>query len=238
MDIALIRLSEPVKKPVVNLPEVNDDSYEIDGLNVKVMGWGRHDTHNPTRSVTLKEASIQLISEETCKEYEYYDLLLSDNMLCAGQLKAGQIPKGGAAGDSGGPLVIEDNNGWLQLGIMSWGINYTEYERPGVYQKVYRHLDWIEHIIKANTPTRSEDLRIEESHVSVRRSNSYVDLDFHNYLGKSSIHAYSLAGKLLDYDEMMIEDGTSWKFHMQSIPSTAVIFFINSELGSWTRVIY
>lgn len=46
-------------------------------------------------------------------------------------------------GDSGGPLLVQmENRRWVTVGIVSWGIKCGE-ERPAVYTRVNRYLDWI-----------------------------------------------------------------------------------------------
>ena len=197
MDIALIRLAEPVYLPTISLPKVNDNSWEIEGLDVHVMGWGRDDPSTPTRSSRLKEAAIQLISQETCKEYEYYDILVNDNMLCAGLTTPGKA-KGGAAGDSGGPLIVQTNEGWTQLGIMSWGIAYTEYEKPGVYQKVYRHLSWIDEMMGT---TSSTDIGLE-GELDVWRNQNLLNIASKMDLGKATLRVFAMDGQLLRLEKL------------------------------------
>ena len=73
---------------------------------------------------------------------------LTDNMICAGTASG---EKTSCSGDSGGPLMIRQNDGgWLQVGIVSWGREpLGAANRCGhkdlysVYTRVSNYYDWI-----------------------------------------------------------------------------------------------
>ena len=54
-------------------------------------------------------------------------------------------------GDSGGPLVCKnDNNQWVQAGVISFAASrYPEYS-PSVFARVSKYRSWIEHVIRNN----------------------------------------------------------------------------------------
>jgi len=72
---------------------------------------------------------------------------LTDNMICAG-VASGK--KTSCNGDSGGPLMVRGNDGWVQVGIVSWGREPLGSTEPcghenlySVYTRVSQYFDWI-----------------------------------------------------------------------------------------------
>ncbi|XP_017491736.1 PREDICTED: transmembrane protease serine 11F-like [Rhagoletis zephyria] len=46
-------------------------------------------------------------------------------------------------GDSGGPLICHDEDGETLYGIISWGQHCGYANKPGVYVRVEKYVDWI-----------------------------------------------------------------------------------------------
>ncbi|XP_043755901.1 kallikrein-8 isoform X2 [Cervus elaphus] len=87
---------------------------------------------------TLNCAEVKIIPQEQCEKA--YPGKVTDSMVCASDSSGADT----CQGDSGGPLVC---NGVLQ-GITSWGSDPCgRPEKPGVYSKVCRFLDWIKKTI-------------------------------------------------------------------------------------------
>ncbi|OBS71786.1 hypothetical protein A6R68_13637, partial [Neotoma lepida] len=79
----------------------------------------------------LREARVQLISNDVCKQRQVYGNEIKRGMFCAGYLEG---TYDACRGDSGGPLVVKDNKDtWYLLGIVSWGDNCGQKNKPGVY---------------------------------------------------------------------------------------------------------
>uniref|UniRef100_A0A672LB35 trypsin n=1 Tax=Sinocyclocheilus grahami TaxID=75366 RepID=A0A672LB35_SINGR len=110
-----------------------------DGTECRISGWGATET-SEYGSVHLLDAQVLLISQEACSSSKVYASLLDDGMFCAGYLKGGVDS---CQGDSGGPLTCERNETHYIYGIVSWGDNCGEKNKPGVYTRVLKYLDWI-----------------------------------------------------------------------------------------------
>ncbi|XP_016371903.1 hyaluronan-binding protein 2 [Sinocyclocheilus rhinocerous] len=110
-----------------------------DGTECRISGWGATET-SEYGSVHLLDAQVLLISQEACSSNKVYASLLDDGMFCAGYLKGGVDS---CQGDSGGPLTCERNETHYIYGIVSWGDNCGEKNKPGVYTRVLKYLDWI-----------------------------------------------------------------------------------------------
>lgn len=55
-------------------------------------------------------------------------------------------------GDSGGPLICDQNNAKVVYGVVSWGDQCGKKNKPGVYARVTRFLDWIKFKTQAASP--------------------------------------------------------------------------------------
>ncbi|KAF3825155.1 hypothetical protein GH733_005789, partial [Mirounga leonina] len=70
----------------------------------------------------LQEAKLKIISDDVCKQPHVYGHDIKSGMFCA------------CRGDSGGPLVVKDlKDTWYLIGIVSWGDNCGQKNKPGVY---------------------------------------------------------------------------------------------------------
>ncbi|XP_023305931.2 trypsin-1-like isoform X1 [Lucilia cuprina] len=141
-DIGLIQLSESVEMSKVLRPvcmPLKDQTY-LDELGI-ASGWGATSEGGPLAQ-KLMQVSVPIISNEECNE-KYGEDRITENMMCAG------VPEGNkdsCQGDSGGPFLVhnKDLNIYHLAGIVSWGEGCARPDRPGVYTRVTRYLDWIE----------------------------------------------------------------------------------------------
>ncbi|XP_055967157.1 transmembrane protease serine 11A-like [Sorex fumeus] len=89
----------------------------------------------------LREARLKLISDNVCKQPHVYGSDIKFGMFCAGYLEG---IYDACRGDSGGPLVVKDlKDTWYLIGIVSWGDNCGQKNKPGVYTKVTYYRKWI-----------------------------------------------------------------------------------------------
>ena len=95
---------------------------------------------NATSSAELRQTLVPVISQTVCSQPDYYADRLTDNMLCAGYAAGGNDA---CLGDSGGPLVCRSRDQWVLVGIVSFGDSCAKPQKPGIYSRVTRYLDWI-----------------------------------------------------------------------------------------------
>jgi secreted trypsin-like serine protease len=171
-DIALIKLAKPVKKPTAIAladPET-DQKLVTDGASVTVSGWGAiwspfdkdiealmPDLGPQSEMVDkwqyplkLHEVEIKAMDNNNCNAaFQPTGLAVAPTEICA-MVKG--TTKDSCQGDSGGPLVVKaDNpNGYLQVGVVSWGTMCGNKVTPSVFARVSSFNDWINDIMKSN----------------------------------------------------------------------------------------
>jgi secreted trypsin-like serine protease len=178
-DLALVKLSEPIENaPVVPLADTSSAQVLRPGTKATVTGWGAiwdfqafnnaMDVMAGRRSLSerrllsdeelqaprlLHEVEIEVIDPGECKAI--YDQLqvpaftIADTEICATGPRGG---KDSCFGDSGGPLVVASGTpqGFVQVGIVSWGPQCGNPLFPGVYTRVTSFSDWIAQTMDGN----------------------------------------------------------------------------------------
>jgi len=226
-DIALIELESKVNAPHVNLPLFNDDSYNLHGLPCQIMGWGKNEPQKGGVAEKLQEAGVFVIDRDVCKTYDLFGEYVTDNMICAGQTEPGKA-KGGAKGDSGGPLVILENKGWKQIGVMSWGLGYTRYEAPGVYQKVSSHLEWIKNTAELVTSNH----QIPDDHFMIKTHKDHSEIISSIAIEQGA--QYDLSGRLISRFGPTAANEALFVQRNSNIPT---VLYLWSEGKSWSSVL-
>ncbi|MBT2390496.1 trypsin-like serine protease [Streptomyces sp. ISL-1] len=126
-DWALIKLAKPINLPTLKIA----DTKAFDNGTFDVAGWGAAREGGGQQRYLLK-AKVPFVSDVSCKQA--YPSLVAKEEICAG------LPQGGVdtcQGDSGGPMFRKDNNNaWIQVGIVSWGEGCARPNLPGVYTEV------------------------------------------------------------------------------------------------------
>ncbi|XP_068767352.1 enteropeptidase isoform X2 [Struthio camelus] len=143
-DIAMMHLQNKVQytdyiQPIC-LPEKSQ--VFLPGIYCFIAGWGGIVNQGPTSNI-LQEAEVPLITNEKCQQ-QMPEYNITESMMCAGYDKGGVDS---CQGDSGGPLMSEDGNKWFLAGVTSFGYQCALPQRPGVYARVTRFVDWIRKII-------------------------------------------------------------------------------------------
>lgn len=152
-DLGLIILRTPANlnqwvASVSLLHSSNQDDLVSPGDLSTITGWGAT-VEGGAPSPILQEVVVPIISNKTCNQT--YGGAITDNMICAGFAQGG---KDACQGDSGSPLVVPDGGGgWLQAGIVSWGVGCARESYYGVYTRVSQYTSWINGEIEANVPS-------------------------------------------------------------------------------------
>lgn len=115
-DIALVELDDFLMRPRVELMTSPKLALATPGTIATAIGWGRTSTSGSISPV-LKQVEMTIISNDECTTTLDDDV--TDATICAGV--RGQ-PEGLCSGDSGGPLLVPDAIGWVQVGIVSFGV--------------------------------------------------------------------------------------------------------------------
>lgn len=141
-DISVAELSSPV--PYTNavhricLPDASHEFHP--GSEMFVTGFGALQNDGSSQN-HLWQVQVDLIDTQTCNEPQSYNGAITPRMLCAGSLKG---KRDACQGDSGGPLVSADARDiWYLAGIVSWGDECAQPNKPGVYTRVTAFRDWI-----------------------------------------------------------------------------------------------
>lgn len=171
-DIALLKLAEPVAEPqtVALVDPETEKTLLVPGAKVVVTGWGAmwdpydkdvgkllaafgpgntlKDRVNYPRK--LHEVEVDWMDNAACAAV--FDASgggeIADTEICA--MRQG-TRKDSCQGDSGGPLVVPSGDGFVQVGVVSWGRGCGG-ALPGVYTRVATFSDWIKQAIGADAP--------------------------------------------------------------------------------------
>jgi secreted trypsin-like serine protease len=128
-DWALIKLNAPITNQAL-LPIATTTAY--DSGTFTVAGWGAASEGGGQQRYLLK-AQVPFVTDAQCQQA--YSELVPSEEICAGNWDAGGVDT--CQGDSGGPMFRKDNNNaWIQVGIVSWGYGCARPENPGVYSQV------------------------------------------------------------------------------------------------------
>ncbi|XP_078071282.1 hepatocyte growth factor activator serine protease-like [Mustelus asterias] len=111
----------------------------------QISGWGHTHENASEHSRTLQEASVPIISQILCSSNMLYGSEVTLDMLCAGDLIKSVDS---CQGDSGGPLVCNKDDTAYLYGIVSWGEGCGKVDKPGVYTRVTKYVEWIYKNIK------------------------------------------------------------------------------------------
>ncbi|BET01654.1 serine protease [Nesidiocoris tenuis] len=142
-DIALLRLKEPITygiyvQPVCLPTRKQDLENDFRNTTAVVAGWGTTEYGGPMSDI-LMEVPVPIWDQDDC--VESFIQTVFESAMCAAGKEGG---KDSCQGDSGGPLVTQrEDNRWMTIGVVSWGIRCGEKGKPGVYTRVNQFIPWI-----------------------------------------------------------------------------------------------
>ncbi|MEM7216207.1 MAG: serine protease [Pseudomonadota bacterium] len=149
-DVMLIKLKSPASIPnsqLALLPTKRADQKLAPTRRCAgVAGWGVTSEGAADVSRRLMSVDVKMLDSSLCRSA--YGAGISGQHVCAGYEQGG---KDSCQGDSGGPLVIRDGpTGFLQVGVVSFGIGCAQPGYPGVYARTSHFRDWIFRNVEAN----------------------------------------------------------------------------------------
>ncbi|XP_061135101.1 tissue-type plasminogen activator isoform X1 [Syngnathus typhle] len=152
-DIALLKLKSDIGVCAVNSPEVLPACLPEPGLvlpdwtECEISGYGKDSEFSAHYSERVKRGFVRLWPRERCVPAVLSGRKVTANMLCAGDTRG---LDDACKGDSGGPLVCRSNDKMTLMGVISWGDGCGQRDKPGVYTRVTRYIDWIHGKMTAN----------------------------------------------------------------------------------------
>ena len=140
-DVGLLLLAEPLLRPRAFLQSAEQAAFSEPGTPATVIGWGLTETGSqPSR---LRKVEVPILDQTTCADIvgDAFGNITAAT-ICAGGVG---IEKGPCFGDSGGPLLVPFPQGWLQVGIVSFGRECGGL--PGVFARVSTLLDYVRSVV-------------------------------------------------------------------------------------------
>lgn len=130
-DWALVKLAEPIED-LPTLALAQDDQYNEGEFDIA--GWGA-DAEGGSQQQHLLKAKVPFVDDQACADAYGSGQFVPEEEICAGFLDTGGTDS--CQGDSGGPMFRKDDNDeWVQVGIVSWGSGCARPGSPGVYAEV------------------------------------------------------------------------------------------------------
>lgn len=147
-DISLLRLAEPINldaEGVSSIQLASDDVIYAGNPKCFISGWGRDDRSTKNPSDILRQANVDVLTNQVCKDRygPLWNLVmpLSEGHVCMSGNGSSDIHA--CHGDSGGPLQCEVDGEWHLVGVASRTGPPDCENFPSVYIRVSKYLDWI-----------------------------------------------------------------------------------------------
>ena len=161
-DAALLRLAEPVDLTTaipIRPAGPADTSLEMPGTDLTIIGWGSTRPHLPGRKAknkspkyahSLRQTTVTVIDDEQCLQ-AYHGKRVTP-VAPAMMICAAQPGRDSCTGDSGGPLFATTPDGFVLVGIISWGVGCAAPDHPGVYTRISALTDFLHQELVERSP--------------------------------------------------------------------------------------
>ncbi|NXB02417.1 CTRL protease, partial [Cnemophilus loriae] len=138
-NITLLRLSTPAQlgSRVSTICLAPANLVLPNNAQAVTTGWGRTNPNSQALATVLQQVTVPLISQSQCMQY--WGNRITSAMICAAGAGATSCQ-----GDSGGPLIYQTENGWILIGIVSWGTSNCNINTPAMYTRVSLLRNWID----------------------------------------------------------------------------------------------
>nr|XP_053620436.1 phenoloxidase-activating enzyme-like [Plodia interpunctella] len=115
-----------------------NENIDVSAKMATAAGWG-YANETLTRSTVQLHTKLPIVDREKCSYA--YKMPLSNEMICAGGFKEGDVCKG----DLGGPLMFDTyiNSRQVLVGIASTAAGRCDVELPRIYTNVFSYREWI-----------------------------------------------------------------------------------------------
>jgi len=153
VDLALVRFREDLPFPhPVSLQVASDELEQV----VSILGWGFYGLGTTGRQ--YNDGKLRLAQNRIVEAESRLRIVFDDpRNRRTESLELEGMP---GLGDSGGPALIEDDNGYRLAGVAVGevqGADFTEetqgkYGAVAIYERISRHIDWIEAVVGAKLP--------------------------------------------------------------------------------------
>ncbi|XP_075210149.1 venom protease-like [Lycorma delicatula] len=140
-DVALIKLHKEITyNDAVSPVCLPQKIFRYEGVYGFISGWGTM-SYKGKLSQFPREATIQVINDQKCMSIKTLGEHFAEDTLA--MFCGYNIGTDACQGDSGGPMVVYEDRGFVQIGIVSWGIECALKYHPGIYTRLPHYLDWV-----------------------------------------------------------------------------------------------
>ncbi|MBN3306000.1 TMPS9 protease, partial [Amia calva] len=141
-DLTLIRLQTP---PILDgsvIPVcLPDDSVILDDTwSCLTVGWGSSNYTMYNESNILHQANLEMVNTSSCAASWGEDIL--EIHVCAGAAGSESC-----MGISGGPLICQKDGVFSLFGVLTWGSEICNADKPAIYTMVSAYIPWINDVI-------------------------------------------------------------------------------------------